>query len=237
MRRTADPEETRELPETAHLLRGRRRRRLPSTIPRRLAAAIAAVPGGPPIAPTLHPIPFEPFSCELPLLVPISPLDPASPALEPLAEVTPELPPLELPPPALTPLLPLVLLPLVPLPLVLLDAPLLDVVPLEPVLEPVVPELLLEDPLLEDPLLEDPLLDDPLLEDPLVVPPLLLLLLVLDAPASPHATVCGSGPVTWFKAKKSMTEVELIGVVWPPFACVWASRTVKPQEFCHFSIV
>jgi hypothetical protein len=74
-----------------------------------------------------------------------------------------------------------------------------------------------------------PLLPLPLLPLPLPVPP--------GDPPSPHAATCGSGPFTSVRPKKSMTEVGLIGVVCPPPAWVCASRTVNPQEFCHFSIV
>ena len=122
------------------------------------------------------------------------------------------------PGPIALPFEPLPVVPLAPAPL---DPVPVELAPLDPVLVAVELEPVL-DPL---PVPLDELLLDPM--PPSDAPPLLL----PGDPASPHAATCGSGPVTWFRPKKSMTDFASIGVVCPPPAWVCASSTVKWQKF------
>jgi hypothetical protein len=115
--------------------------------------------------------------------------------------------------------------------LVLLDEappPLPDDVPAPPA----------DDVLLDEALLDEAPLDEALLDDEVLV--LLVLLdeaLLLDAvPPSLHASTSGSGPVL-SRPKKLMTKLASIGVVCPPFASSYASRTENPQGFFQVSTV
>src|SRR5205807_1177607 len=83
-------------------------------------------------------------------------------------------------------------------------------------------------------------LDEPAPPAPLppLAPPLPPFPALPAAPPSgpPHSVVWGSGP-GWSRAKNLTTALASMGVVWPPMAWVWASRTVKPHASCQFWMV
>jgi hypothetical protein len=150
--------------------------------------------------------------------LPVVPPLPAAVALPPsgfepglLVALLPLEPPLPLLAPllALDPPLPLLApLPALVPPLPLL-ASLLALVPPSPLLAPLLPLLPLDPPL------------------PLLAPML---------PPSAHPDAPMSGPVL-SRPKKPMTAFASIGVVWPPFCCVQASRTEKPHELSQTCLV